>query len=126
MNITTIGLDLAKNVFQVHAVDQKGRVIARKKLRRSMVKAYFAKLPPCLVGMEACGSAHHWARELNRLGHDVPPLNMLSPMSNAARMMLRMQRPSAKLSPVRPCDLCLLKQPNNRPRSCCTGPETYW
>ena len=71
MNITTIGLDLAKNVFQVHAVDQQGRVIVRKKLRRSKVKAYFAKLPPCLVGMEACGSAHYWARELKRLDHDV-------------------------------------------------------
>ena len=59
MNITTIGLDLAKNVFQVHAVDQEGRVIVRKQLRRPMVKAFFAKLPPCLVGMEACSSAHH-------------------------------------------------------------------
>jgi len=71
MNITTIGLDLAKNVFQVHAVDQEGLVIVRKQLRRPMVKAFFAKLAPCLVGMEACGSAHHWARELKRLGHDV-------------------------------------------------------
>lgn len=71
MNITTIGLDLAKNVFQVHAVDQEGRVIVRKQLRRSMVKIFFAKIPPCLVGMEACGSAHHWARELKHLGHDV-------------------------------------------------------
>jgi len=71
MNITTIGLDLAKNVFQVHAVDQKGRVIVRKKLRRTMVNTFFAKLSPCLVGMEACGSAHHWARELQRLGHNI-------------------------------------------------------
>ncbi len=71
MNITTIGLDLAKNVFQVHAVDQEGRVIVRKQLRRPMVVEFFAKLPPCLVGMEACSSAHHWARELKCLGHDV-------------------------------------------------------
>lgn len=71
MNITTIGLDLAKNVFQVHAVDQKGRVIVRKKLRRAMVNTFFAKLSPCLVGMEACGSAHYWARELQRLGHNI-------------------------------------------------------
>jgi len=71
MNITTIGLDLAKNVFQVHAVDQKGRVIVRKKLRRTMVNNFFAKLSPCLVGMEACGSAHHWARELKHFGHEV-------------------------------------------------------
>lgn len=71
MNITTIGLDLAKNVFQVHAVDQEENVVVRKQLRRPMVVELFAKLPPCLVGMEACGSAHHWARELKRLGHDV-------------------------------------------------------
>ena len=71
MNITTIGLDLAKNVFQVHGIDQEGRIIVRKQLRRHMVVAFFTKLPPCLVGMEACGSTHHWARELKSLGHEV-------------------------------------------------------
>jgi transposase len=67
----TVGLDLAKHVFQVHAVDETGRVVTRKKLRRSEVLEFFQALSPCLIGMEACGSAHHWGRELTALGHDV-------------------------------------------------------
>jgi transposase len=69
--ITTIGLDLAKNVFQIHGVDVVGIVLVRKQLRRAEVLRFFAALPPCLVGMEACGTAHHWARELTKLGHTV-------------------------------------------------------
>ena len=69
--ITTIGLDLAKNVFQVHGVDAEGRVGVARQLRRKQVLAFFAKLPPCLVGIEACGSAHYWAREIAKLGHTV-------------------------------------------------------
>ena len=60
MTITTVGLDLAKNVFQVHAVDRAGCVVARKALRRGQVLPFFAKLTPCLVGMEACGTSHYW------------------------------------------------------------------
>ena len=71
MQITTVGLDLAKNVFQVHAVDASGDVVVRKALRRSQVLPFFTKLPPCLVGIEACGTSHHWARELTELGHEV-------------------------------------------------------
>ncbi|MBV1692294.1 IS110 family transposase [Novosphingobium sp. G106] len=71
MQITTIGLDLAKNVFQVHAIDTDGVPVVRKALRRSQVLPFFKELPPCLVGMEACGSAHFWARELTALGHAV-------------------------------------------------------
>lgn len=71
MQITTIGLDLAKRVFQVHAVDASGDVVVRKALRRSQVLPFFTKLPPCLIGMEACGTSHHWARELTKLGHEV-------------------------------------------------------
>ena len=71
MEISTIGLDLAKNIFQVHGIDWEGKVIVCKALRQAQVLSFFAKLPPCLVGMEACGTAHHWARELARLGHDV-------------------------------------------------------
>ena len=71
MQVTTIGLDLAKNVFQVHGVDAAGGVVVRKALRRAQVLAFFAKLPRCLVGMEACGTSHHWARDLTRLGHEV-------------------------------------------------------
>ena len=66
-----IGLDLAKNVFQVHGVDAEGRVVARRQLRRSQVLGFFERLGPCLVGMEACSGAHHWARELMGLGHEV-------------------------------------------------------
>jgi transposase len=71
MEITTIGLDLAKHVFQLHGVDRQGHVVVRQRLRRGQVIGFFAKLPPCLVGMEACGTAHHWAREIRALGHDV-------------------------------------------------------
>lgn len=60
-DITTIGLDLAKSVFQVHAVDEMGSVVMRKRLRRSQVLAFFAEIPPCLIGLEACATAHHWA-----------------------------------------------------------------
>ena len=71
MQITTIGLDLAKSIFQVHGVDATGQVVVRKSLRRSQMLAFFTKLAPCLVGMEACGTSHHWARELIKLGHEV-------------------------------------------------------
>jgi len=71
MQITTIGLDIAKNVFQVHGIGIGERVVVRKQLRRSQVITFFEALSPCLIGMEACASAHHWARALARLGHDV-------------------------------------------------------
>jgi len=69
--ITTIGLDLAKNIFQVHAVDATGAVVLRKTLRRAQVLAFFAGLPTCLIGMEACATSHYWGRELMALGHEV-------------------------------------------------------
>ena len=69
--VTTIGLDLAKAVFQVHGVDAAGRVRLRRAVRRRQVLAFFAKLPPCLVGMEACATAHYWAGEIGKLGHGV-------------------------------------------------------
>ncbi len=69
--VTTIGLDLAKNVFQVHGVDASGEVVIRKRLRRRQVMPFFGKLAPCLVGVEACATCHHWARELEALGHEV-------------------------------------------------------
>lgn len=71
MEISTIGLDLAKSIFQVHCVDAAGKVVVCRALRRSQVLPFFTKLPPCLVGIEACGTSHHWARELAKLGHDV-------------------------------------------------------
>src|SRR5215468_4673987 len=70
-SISTIGLDIAKSVFQVHGVDAAGQVVVRRQLRRQHVLAFFQKLPPSLVGMEACASSHHWSRELQALGHTV-------------------------------------------------------
>jgi transposase len=71
MEISTIGLDLAKKVFQVHGIDVSGTVVIRRALRRDRVLAFFTKLPRCLIGVEACATAHHWARELRQLGHEV-------------------------------------------------------
>jgi transposase len=71
MKITTIGIDLAKNVFQVHGVDERGKVALKKQLKRAQVLPFFANLPACLIGMEACASAHYWARKLQALGHTV-------------------------------------------------------
>jgi transposase len=67
--IITVGLDLAKSIFQVHGIGKDGRVLVRRMLRRSQVLPFFQALPSCLVGMEACASAHHWAREIAALGH---------------------------------------------------------
>jgi len=71
MKITTIGIDLAKNVFQVHGVDEQGKVVLRKALKRHQVLPFFSNMDRCLIGMEACGSAHHWARKLQAAGHTV-------------------------------------------------------
>ena len=78
--VTTVGLDIAKSVFQVHGIDAKGDVIIRRQLKRCYVLAFFQKLPSCLVGIEACASSHHWSRELTALGHTVrlmPPADRL-------------------------------------------------
>jgi transposase len=75
-SVTRVGLDLAKHVFQVHGVDAAGDVVFNKAIKRDKLLAFFAALPQCLVGLEACGSAHHWTRELIKLGHDarmMPP-----------------------------------------------------
>jgi transposase len=77
MEITTIGLDLAKNIFQVHGITEDEEVAFNRPLRRAQLLPFFTKLDPCLIGMEACSSAHHWGRELTALGHDVrliPPI----------------------------------------------------
>jgi transposase len=71
MKITTVGIDLAKNVFQVHGIDEHGKAVLKKQLRRDQMGAFFVNLPPCLIGMEACGSAHHWGRKLASMGHTV-------------------------------------------------------
>jgi transposase len=71
MKMTTIGIDLAKNVFQVHGVDAHGKTVLKKQIKRDQMAVFFANLAPCLIGMEACGSAHDWARKLQGFGHTV-------------------------------------------------------
>ena len=99
MNISTIGLDLAKNVFQVHGIDDTGKVIVRRSLRRRQVLPLFGKLEPCLIGMEACGTSHFWARALQALGHEVklmPPIYVTRPPSSGARRTPATRRRSVR------------------------------
>jgi transposase len=114
MTVTTIGLDLAKAVFQVHGVDAQGKVALRKRLRRSEVVRFFAALPSCVVGMEACGSGHFWARELRRLGHEVRlmPPQYVRPYvktnkhdaADAEAICEAATRPSMRFVPVKTAD----------------------
>jgi transposase len=109
--ITTVGLDLAKQVFQVHAVDAAGRVVLRKALRRGQVMGFFAGLPRCLIGMEACATAHYWARELAALGHEVrlmPPQyvkayvrRQKNDAADAAAICEAVSRPAMRFVPVK-------------------------
>jgi transposase len=101
--ITTIGLDLAKNVFQVHGVDATGAAVLRKRVRRGQVLAFFAGLPCCLVGIEACATAHYWARELRALGHEV-------------RLMRPMPQRSARRCSARRCVSSRSRRPNSNRR----------
>src|SRR4051812_6582449 len=111
MSVATIGLDLAKSVFQVHGVDATGKVVVRRKLRRCEVTRFFASLLPCLVGMEACGSAHFWARELKRLGHNVklmPPQHVRpyvktnkNDAADAEAICEAVTRPSMRVVPIK-------------------------
>ena len=111
MNIATIGLDLAKHWFQVHGIDERGQAVVRRKLRRSEVIPYFRALPPCLVGMEACATAHHWAHELAALGHQVklmPPgyvkayvKHSKNDAADAEAICEALTRPSMRFVPVK-------------------------
>jgi transposase len=114
MNITTIGLDIAKNVFQVHGVDGHGNTVLRKRLRRKDVRSFFATLAPCVVGIEACGTAHHWAREIGSVGHEV---KLISPAyvkpyvkrnkndsADAEAICEAVGRPSMRFVPVKSTD----------------------
>ena len=98
MKLIRVGVDLAKNVFQIHGVDRGGKAVAKKQLRRNQMQTYFCKLPPTLIGMEACGSSHYWARELGKMGHDVRlmPPQFVSPTSRAARTTRMMPKRSAR------------------------------
>lgn len=105
--ITTVGLDLAKSVFQVHAVDAEGRVAIRRQVRRQQLVKFFAGLPPRLIGMEACATAHYWARELTALGHEVrlmPPAYVKRQKNDAAdaeAICEAVTRPTMRFVPVK-------------------------
>jgi transposase len=111
MQVTTIGLDIAKSVFQVHGVDERGRVVLRRRLARGQVPAFFANLPHCVIGLEACGGAHHWARALRALGHDarlMPPQYVKAYVktnkhdtADAEACCEAVQRPSMRFVPVK-------------------------
>jgi len=111
MKITTIGIDLAKEVFQIHGVNVHGKVLLRKQLRRSEMAKFFANLEPCLIGMEACGSSHHWARKLCEFGHSV---KLMSPqfvkpyvktnkhdMADAEAICEAVNRPNMRFVPIK-------------------------
>jgi transposase len=104
-SVTVVGLDIAKNVFQVHGVDAKGATIVARSVRRGQLLSFFASLPRCLVGMEACSSAHHWGRALSELGHEVKliPPAYVSPMSGAIRTTRSTRRRFAKRWGGRTC-----------------------
>src|SRR4051794_4379448 len=108
--VTTIGLDIAKSVFQVHGVDAAGQVLIRRQLKRRAVLGFFQKLPVCLVGIEACASSHYWSRELQALGHSV----RLMPPAYVKRQKWLTQRPSVRLSPEPTCGLCPPRRQSSR------------
>ena len=111
MKITTVGLDIAKRVFQLHGVDAAGKTVLRRNLQRSEVLAFFKALPPCLVGIEACGTAHYWARELRELGHEVRlmPPSYVAPYvkrgktdaADAAAICEAVTRPTMRFVPIK-------------------------
>lgn len=111
MKITTIGIDLAKEVFQIHGVDDHGKIVLRKQLRRNGMAKFFANLESCLIGMEACGSAHHWARKLGEFGHTVKlmPPQFVKPyvktnkhdMADAEAICEAVSRPNMRFVPIK-------------------------
>lgn len=111
MQISTVGIDLAKNVFQLHGVDAAGKVVLTRQLRRKQVIDVLGKLPPCLIGMEACATAHYWAREIGKLGHEVrliPPSyvkayvrRQKNDAADAAAICEAVTRPSMRFVPVK-------------------------
>jgi transposase len=133
MVITRIGLDLAKNVFQVHGVDERGKTVLRKTLRRSDVSHFFANSPPCIVGMEACSGAHYWAREITGFGHEA---RLISPQfvkpyvksnksdrNDAEAICEATGRPSMRFVPIKSGEQLTL-QATHRIRSRLVGSRT--
>ena len=126
--VITIGVDIAKSVFQIHGVDADGTVVIRRRIGRARVLEFFADLPPCRVGMEACATAHQWARELTKLGHDtrlMPPIYVKAYVkrgkndaADAAAICEAVTRPSMRFVPI--------KTKEQQAALCCTGPDSCW
>ena len=108
MKITTVGIDLAKNVIQVHGVDEHGKTVLKKQLKRGEVHTYFTNREPALIGLEACASAHHWARQLQVLGHTVKLMvpQFVKPYVKPTRLTPPTPRRSAKRWPAPTCASC--------------------
>jgi transposase len=128
MTITTVGIDLVKNVFAVHGVDQNGKaVLIKSRVTRTALPGLIAGLPPCVIGMEACSGAHYWARLFRQYGHEprlmaakfVSPYRMAGKSGKMMQLMLRL---SAKQSADRICGLCQLRMKASRRCSACIAP----
>ena len=145
MKITTLGIDLAKNVFQLHGVDERGKAVLRRQLRREQIVAFFVNLAPCLVGMEACATGHYWARELMKLGHlvrlmpakdvkayvkrnknDAADAEAICEAVRRPKMIGMMQRLSARQSDGPRCALFRRSLPNSWPSKPSIGYASVW
>jgi transposase len=128
MPVVTVGLDLAKTVFQAHGVDAAGETVLRRRLGRSELLAFFAKLPPCSTAKEACSSAHHWAQELVILGHDVRliPPQYLKPYIKRTRPTRQTQRRYVKRRVVQACASFQSRPEISRQYSFCIGLVHCW
>src|SRR5262245_19088057 len=126
--ITTIGLDLAKHVFQVHGIDAQGTAVLRKQLQRAQVLAFFSRLPPCQVGLEACATAHYWARELRALGHEVRlmPAQYVKAYIKRNKHDAPMRRRFARRFSARRCALCRSRRLTSKLPCCCTVAGSGW
>ena len=126
--VTTIGLDLAKHVFQAHGVDAEGATVVRKQLRRAQVLAFFSRLPPCLVGLEACATAHYWGRELRALGHEVRlmPAQYVKAYIKRNKHDAAMRKRFARLFSARRCALCRSRRLTSKLPCFCTVAGSGW
>jgi transposase len=121
--ITTVGLDIAKSVFQVHGVDAAGQVVIRRRLKRRQVLPFFQRLSACVVGIEACATSHHWSRELTALGHSV----RLMPPAYVKPYIKRQKNDAADAEAIceagreQTCGLSRPRRRSSRPASCCPG-----
>ena len=121
----TIGLDIAKHVFQAHGADAAGQVLFRKRITRAKLLGFLAAQAPCVVAMEACAGAHYWAREIGKLGHRV---RLIAPayVKDGKRTMRPMRRPSVKRPSGRACALFRSKPKSSRRTASCSAPAISW